>query len=137
MVYLIETSVSETIRKLPLIKAQTAIRKQNKIWQKTIINITDGILTLYNVPRLNIIGHWFRQVTEPCNVACGSGIMTVNLPSGSRATLQRDTWLRDDMSLNLPGGSTMQCSMWLWNHDSEFAQWQHPALWHVTLGSWH
>ena len=35
------------------------------------------------------------QVTAPCNVACGSGIMTVNSPSGS--TLQCDTWLWDDM----------------------------------------
>jgi len=39
-------------------------------------------------------------VTAPCNVACGSGIMTVNSPSGS--TLQYDTWLWDDMSLNSP-----------------------------------
>jgi len=33
-------------------------------------------------------------------VACGSGIMKVNSPSGS--TLQRDMWLWDDMSLNSP-----------------------------------
>ena len=31
---------------------------------------------------------------------CGSGIMTVNSPSGS--TLQCDTWLWDDMPLNSP-----------------------------------
>jgi len=42
----------------------------------------------------------FAQVTAPCNVACGSGIMTVNSPSGS--TLQCDTWLWDDMPLNSP-----------------------------------
>jgi len=35
-----------------------------------------------------------------CNVACGSGIMTVNSSSGS--TLQCDTWLWDDMPLNSP-----------------------------------
>jgi len=52
----------------------------------------------------------------PCNVACGSGIMTMNSPSGS--TLQCDTWLWDDMPLNSPGGITLQC-------------------WHVALGSWH
>jgi len=34
-----------------------------------------------------------------CNVARGSGIMTVNSSSGS--TLQCDTWLWDDMLLNL------------------------------------
>jgi len=39
-------------------------------------------------------------IRTPCNVACGSGIVTVNSPSGS--TLQRETWLWDDMSLNLP-----------------------------------
>ena len=56
-----------------------------------------------------------------------------------------------------PGDCTLQCGMWLWNHDSEFtkwkhsamwyvalgwhaiefARWQHPAMWHVALGSWH
>jgi len=41
-----------------------------------------------------------RQVTAPCNVACGSGIVTVNSPSHS--TLQCDTWLWDDMPLNSP-----------------------------------
>ena len=24
--------------------------------------------------------------------------------------------------------------MWLWNHDSEFTKWQHPAMWYVALG---
>jgi len=33
-------------------------------------------------------------------VACGSGIVTVNSPSGS--TLQSDTWLWDVMPLNSP-----------------------------------
>jgi len=48
---------------------------------KTIFNMADEILT-------------------PCNVACGSGIVTMNSPSGS--TLQCDTWLWDDMPLNSP-----------------------------------
>jgi len=39
-------------------------------------------------------------ILRPCNVACGSGIVTVNSPSGS--TLQCDTWLWDDMPLNSP-----------------------------------
>ena len=38
--------------------------------------------------------------TTPCNVTCGSGIVTVNSPSGS--TLQCVTWLWDDMPWNLP-----------------------------------
>jgi len=48
---------------------------------KNDFNMADGILT-------------------PCNVACGSGIVTVNLPSSS--TLQCDTWLWDDMLCNSP-----------------------------------
>jgi len=39
-------------------------------------------------------------ILTPCNVACGSGIVTVNLPSSS--TLQCDTWLWDDMLCNSP-----------------------------------
>jgi len=35
-----------------------------------------------------------------------------------------------------PGDCTLQCGMWLWNHDSEFTKWQHPAVWQVTL-AWH
>jgi len=44
--------------------------------------------------------HWFRQVTAPCNVACASGIVTVNSPSGS--TLQCGTWLYADIPLHSP-----------------------------------
>jgi len=79
--------------------------KINKIWRQTIFNMADGILTPCN---LNVARwHWFRQATAPSSVACGSGIMTVNSSSGS--TLQRDTWLWDDMPLNSPSGSTLQC----------------------------
>ena len=39
-------------------------------------------------------------ILTPCNVACGSGIMTVNSLIGS--ILQCDTWLWDDMPLNSP-----------------------------------
>ena len=47
-----------------------------------------------------------------CNVACGSGIVTVNSPSGS--TLQCDTWLWDDMPLNSPKRTPY------WNSTSDF-----------------
>ena len=47
---IIITSVSETIRKPPLVKAQTAL-KTKKIWRKTIFNMADGIITPYNVAR--------------------------------------------------------------------------------------
>jgi len=40
------------------------------------------------------------------------------------------------MTLISLGDCTLQCGMWLWNRDSEFTKWQHPAMWYVTLG-WH
>ena len=83
--------------------------KKNKIWRKTIFSMPDGILTPCNVARSR---HWFRQMTAPCSVACGSGIATVNSPSGS--TLQCDTWLWDDMPLNSPKRPTY------WNSTSNF-----------------
>jgi len=32
------------------------------------------------------------------------------------------------MSLISSGDWTLQCGMWLWNHDSEFTEWQLPAV---------
>ena len=31
------------------------------------------------------------------------------------------------MTLILPGDCTLQCGMWLWNHDSAFTKWR--AVW--------
>jgi len=45
--------------------------------------------------------HWIRPVAAPCSVTCSSGIMTLNSPGGS--TLQCGRWLWDDMPLNSPG----------------------------------
>ena len=39
-------------------------------------------------------------ILTPCNVACGSGVMTVNLPSGSTLQCGRGHW--DDMPMNSP-----------------------------------
>jgi len=117
-VNVIWTSVSETIGKPPLVKSQTALRKQKikkiKYGEKTISNMAHRILTPCNVARL---WHWFRQVTSSCNVACCSGIMTVNSLSGSRPTLQLNTWLwmtchwihQVAAPCNVAGGSGMTC----------------------------
>ena len=40
----------------------------------------------------------------------------MNSSSGSRPTLQSDTWLWHDMHLNSPSGSTLQCGRWLWDN---------------------
>ena len=85
-------------------------------------------------------------IIKPCNVACGSGIMTVNSPSGS--TLLCDTWLWNDMplnspggsnvthssgimTLNSPGGSTLQCGRWLWD---DMPSRKRPPCWSSTSG---
>jgi len=47
-------------------------------------------------------------------------------------TMQCDTI----MTLISLGDCTLQCGMWLWNHDSKFTKWQHPVMWYVALG-WH
>jgi len=39
-------------------------------------------------------------------------------------TLQRGTIT----TLISSGDCTLQCGMWLWNRDSEFTMWQHPAM---------
>jgi len=44
--------------------------------------------------------HWIRQVAAPCNVTRSSGIMTLNLPGGN--TLQCGRWLWDYVPLNSP-----------------------------------
>ena len=44
--------------------------------------------------------HWIRPLAAPSNVTHSSGIMTLNSPGGS--TLQCGTWLLDDMPMNLP-----------------------------------
>ena len=38
------------------------------------------------------------------------------------------------MTLISPGDCTLQCSIWLWNRDSEFTKWQHPAMWQLAVG---
>ena len=72
-----ETSVSKTIRKPLLVKAQTALKTKRIKY-----------------------GRW------------------------NSYTLQRGTI----MTLISPGDCTLQCGTWLWNHDSEFTKWLHPAM---------
>jgi len=41
---------------------------------------------------------------------------------------------KDDFQYGGWNSYTLQCGMWLWNRDSEFTKWQHPAMWYVALG---
>ena len=97
--------LSQTIRKPPLVEAQTYVRKpKNKIGRKTMFNMADGILTR-------------------CNATCGFDIMTVNSPIGSRPTMQRDTSLWDDV---------IDFARWqhpaIWHVAVESWQWIRPVI---------
>ena len=116
---------------------------------KTIFNIADWILTLCNVARS---WHWFRQVTAPCiamwHVALESWqwIHQVAAPCsviiGSGMTCH---WIRlvavpcnvtrisGIMTLNSPGGSTLQCGRWLWD-DMPLNSPKRPPYWNSTYG---
>jgi len=113
------------IRKPPLAKAQTALKNnKNNIWRKTILNI---YTTLFTVQRT---------------------AATKQLKKKKRKKKKEKTWRMEllhqhcgtIMTLISPGDyvdfQDFQCGMWLWNHDSEFNKWQHPAVWYVALG-WH
>ena len=71
--YIHWTSVSEMIRKPLLVKAQTALKKIKDGKKK--FNMADETITPCNAARS---WHWFHQVTAPCNVAYGSGIIAVS-----------------------------------------------------------
>ena len=103
-------------------------KTKNKIWQKTIFNTADWILTPCNVARS---WHWFRQVTALCNVICGSE-MTCHwiLPVAAPCNVTRSYAI---VTLNSPGGSTLQCGRWLWD-DMPLNSPKRPPYWNSTSG---
>jgi len=75
------TSVSETIRKPPLVKAQIALRKHKIKYGENDFQY----------------GGWNSYILQ-----CGT---IATLISPSDCTLQSDTWFWNDLSLNSPGGN--------------------------------
>jgi len=65
------------------------------------------------------------EILTPCNVACGSGNMTVNSQSGS--TLQCDTWLWDEMPLNSPKTSAI-LEFYIWFRFRPYHRSRHVIL---------
>jgi len=37
-------------------------------------------------------------------------------------------WQKNDFQYGGCNSYTLPCGMWLWNRDSEFTKWQHPAM---------
>ena len=63
-----------------------------------------------------------------CTLECGSGIVTVNSPSGSTCNVTRSSGI---MTLNSPGGSTLQYGRWLSN-DMPWNSPKRPPYWNST-----
>jgi len=106
----ITTSVSETIRKTPLVKAQTALKtKKNKIWRKNDFQYggwnsytlqCGAIMTLISPGDCTLqcgisleSWQWIHQVAAPCTVAGGSG-MTCHGIRPTSAILEFYIWFR-------------------------------------------
>jgi len=63
---------------------------------------------------------WIHQVAAPCNVMRASGMTCYWIrPAATPCNVTRSSGI---MTLNLPGGSTLQCGRWLWDDATEFAQ---------------
>jgi len=69
-------------------------------------------------------------ILTPCNVACGSGIVTVIRPMAAPCNVTRSSGI---MTLNSPGGCTLQCGRWLWN-DMPLNSPKRPPYWNSTSG---
>ena len=74
---------------------------------------------------------WIHQVAAPCNVIRGSG-MTCHWirPVAASCNVTRSSGI---MTLNSPGGSTLQCGRWLWD-DMPLNSPKRPPYWNSTSG---
>ena len=131
---LIKTSVSETIRKTPLVKTQTALKtnKTNKIWQKTISiwrmeflhravwHDHDFGFARWLHPAMWHVAleswQWIHEVAAPCSVIRGSGITCHGIrPVAAPCNVTRSSgswhWVRQVAApCNVAGGSGMTTS---------------------------
>jgi len=128
--YAVLTSVSEMIRKPPLIKAQTAFKKikygkkRFSIWQIEVLHPAmwhdhgiDYAKWLHPTMWHVALGswQWIHQVATPCNVIHGSGmtchwIRPVAAPAMWLVALGSRHWIRQVAApCNVAGGSGMTC----------------------------
>ena len=144
-----QTSVLETIRKPPLVspKAQTTLKIKKKygekrfsIWRMELLHPAmwhdhDIDFARWLHPAMWHVAleswQWIHQVAVPCNVTRGSG-MTCRWfrPVAAPSNVTRSSGI---MTLNSPGGSTLQCGRWLWD-DMPWNSLKHPPYWSFTSG---
>ena len=74
---------------------------------------------------------WIHHVAAPCNVIRGSGMTCYwNRPAAAPCNVTRSSGI---MTLNSPGGSTLQCGRWLWG-DMPLNSPKRPPYWNSTSG---
>jgi len=74
---------------------------------------------------------WIHQVAATCNVIRGSGMTCHWIRSvAAPCNVTRSTEI---MTLNSPGGSTLQCGRWLWD-DMPLNSTKRPLYWNSTSG---
>ena len=96
--------------------------------------MADGILTPCNVA-CGIVAleswQWIHQVAAPCNVIRDSGMTCIWIrPVAAPCNMTRSCGI---MTLNSPGGSTLQCGRWLWD-DMPLNSPKLPPYWNSTSG---
>ena len=70
---------------------------------------------------------WIHQVAAPCNVIRGSGMTCRWIhPVAAPCSVTHSSGI---MTLNSPGGSTLQCSRWLWDD----MPWNSPNVRHIEI----
>ena len=132
--------------------------KGTRCSNKFLRNITMYYVSVYHLTRQYRMCHftkknlWVtwpnkqRQSTEgqwPVN--SNGAIFNKSIGDDTKATARQSPNCIKKQKINLAkndfqyGGwnyYTLQCRMWLWNHDIEFARWQHHAVCQLALG-WH
>ena len=74
---------------------------------------------------------WIHQVAAPCNVICGSRMTCQWIrPVAAPCNVTHSSGI---MTLNSPGGSTLQCGRWLWD-DNHGIRWNvcHIGILHLV-----
>ena len=140
------TSISETIRKPPLVKAQTAL-KTKKYGEKRFsicrmellhpamrhdhdIDFASWLHTAVWHVALES-WQWIHKVAAPCNAIRGSGMTCRWIrPVAAPCDVTHSSGI---MKLNSPGGSTLQRGRWLWD-DMRWNSPKRSPYWNSTSG---
>ena len=75
-----------------------------------------------------------HKFLHKCNKCVGDDTITAARRNPNYIKKPKKNTAKNDFQYGEWNYYTLQCGMWLWNHDSEFTTWQHPAMRYVALG---